>query len=144
MHMSEDIFEVKNELEKQLLDAINGDLSSDEFMTQLFTAQVFMPVQDETSEIKGFQRSTSASPMVIQDEEGSNVLVLFTSPERAKPFVKDFPAFGGGLLADFKWVLERMDTCMAIVVNPGWEVGMDLDPNTVGQMMQRLASAKAN
>ncbi|TCV88981.1 SseB family protein [Sulfurirhabdus autotrophica] len=142
--MSEDIFEVKNELEKQLLDAINGDLSSDEFMTQLFTAQVFMPVKDEANEIKGFQRSTSASPMVIQDEDGSNVLVLFTSPDRAKPFVKDFPAFGGGLLADFKWVLERMDTCMAIAVNPGWEVGMDLDPNTVGQMMQRLASVKAN
>ena len=144
MHMSEEIFEVKNELEKQLLDAINGEVSSDAFMAQLFTAQVFMPVQDEQSEIKGFQRSTSARPMVIQDEEGSNVLVLFTSPERAKPFVKDFPAFGGGLLADFKWVLERMDTCMAIVVNPGWEVGIDLDPNAVGQMMQRLASTKVN
>ena len=139
--MTEAVFEVKNELERQLLAAMSGELSSDAFMQVLFDSQVFLPVQDESSPIKGLQRSTHARPMVIQDEEGDNMLVLFTSPERAKPFIKDFPDFGGGLLTEFKWVLERMESGMAIVVNPGWEVGIDIEPETVGQMIQSLADS---
>jgi len=139
--MSDASFEVKNELEKHLLDAMSGDLSSEAFMQTLFEAQIFMPVQDDSSQIKGLQRSTHARPLIIQDEEGENAMVLFTSPERAKPFVKDFPDYGGGLLTEFKWVLERMDSGMAIVVNPGWEVGIDIEPETVSQMIQALSDS---
>jgi len=139
--MSDAAFEVKNELEKHLVDAMSGELSSEAFMQTLFEAQIFMPVQDDTSQIKGLQRSTHARPLVIQDEEGENVMVLFTSPERAKTFVQEFPDYGGGLLTEFKWVLERMDGGMAIVVNPGWEVGIDIEPETVSQMIQALADS---
>ena len=139
--MTDAVFEVKNELDRQLLAAMTGELSSDAFMQALFDAQVFLPVQDENSPIKGFQRSMNARPLVIQDEEGASVLVLFTSPERAKPFLKDFPDFGGGLLTEFKWVLERMESGVSIVVNPGWDVGIDIEPETVGQMIQRLADS---
>ena len=139
--MSDAAFEIKNELEKHLVDAISGELSSDAFMQTLFEAQIFMPVQDDSSQIKGFQNSTHARPLIIQGEDGGNVMVLFTSPERAKSFVQEFPDYGGGLLTEFKWVLERMDGGMAIVVNPGMEVGIDIEPETVRQMIQALADS---
>lgn len=141
--MSDETFEPKNELEQRLLAAANGEISSEELIGGLLDAQVFMPVEDEDSGIIGFQRSTYARPLVVQAEEGVHVLVLFSSPERAKPVVEEFPKFGGGLLADFRWVLERIDAGAGVTINPGWEVGIDLDPETVEQLAQELLAEKA-
>ena len=138
--MSEQAFEPKNELERQLLAAMMEEIASDQFMEDLMAAQVFMPIQDEDTGITGFQRSTKATPLVVQDVSGLSALVLFTSPERSLGFVKDYPDFNGGLLTEFTWVLERMELGMAIVVNPGQEVGIDIEPETVSQMMVDLAS----
>jgi hypothetical protein len=138
--MSEQVFEPKNELERQLLAAMMEEISSEQFMDDLMAAQIFMPVQDDDSGIIGFQRSTKATPLVVQDASGLSALVLFTSPERALAFVKDYPGFNGGLLTEFTWVLERMEQGMAIVVNPGLEIGIDIEPETVSRMMMDLAS----
>ena len=107
--MSEQILEAKNELEHKLLAAINGELSSDDFMQVLLTQQIFIPIKDDReSGIQGLQLTTKATPLVIEDENGQNILVLFTSPDRAKEFLVDVPGYGGGLLADFPWIVERI------------------------------------
>jgi len=142
--MNDEIFEPKNELEHRLLAAANGDISSEELIDGLLDAQVFMPVEDEDTGIKGFQRTTTARPLVVQAEEGVHVLVLFSSPERAKLVVEEFPKFGGGLLTDFRWVLERIDVGAGVTINPGWDVGIDLDPETVEQLAQELAAEKTS
>ena len=140
---TQEIFEPKNDLEHKLLAAANGEMSSEELIAGLLDAQVFMPVEDEDIEIKGFQRSTYARPLVVQAEEGVHVLVLFSSPERAKVVVQEFPKFGGGLLAEFRWVLERIDAGAGVTINPGWEIGIDLDPETIAQLAQELLVEKA-
>lgn len=138
--MSETHDEARNELEKKLQAAIEGVLDSEDFMRELMTQQVFIPVQDEPeSGIANFQRSTRATPLVVQDEDGRNILVLFTSPERAREFLADMPGFGGGLLADFSWILERMEPGFAIAVNPGLEFGMDIEPEDVTHMLELQA-----
>lgn len=138
--------EVKNELERKLLAAINGDLPSDDFMNELLTQQVFIPIKDDReSGIQGLQLTTKATPLVVQDEAGGNILVLFTSPERAKEFLADVPGYSGGLLADFAWIVERMEPGFAIAVNPGIELGMDIEPEHVTAMIEILAArSKAN
>lgn len=138
--MAEDAFEAKNELEARLLAAMNGELVAEDFMRELMTQQIFIPIKDDPdSGIKGFQRTTKATPLVVQDEDGQNILVLFTSPERAKEFLAEMPGYGGGLLADFAWIVERMEPGFAIVVNPGLEFGMDISPEDVAQMLGLLA-----
>ena len=77
---------------------------------------------------------------MIQDDDGLNTLVLFTSPDRAKEFLADVPGYGGGLLADFAWIVERMEPGFAIAVNPGLELGMDIEPDNVTQMLELLAA----
>lgn len=136
--MEQEAFEPKNELERRLLSAMAGEISGEIFLQEFMDAQVFMPVSDETDQIKGFQRSTRAKPLVIENEEGVPVLVLFTSPERAKPFLAQVPGYGGGLLTEFSWVLARLEADLAVVVNPGWEVGIDIEPDTLKGMRQRL------
>ncbi|MBI5462157.1 MAG: SseB family protein [Gammaproteobacteria bacterium] len=130
-------FTPHNELEQQLIAAQEGSIPGDDFMHYLLTAQVFMPVQDETHAIKGFQRSDKAVPLTLETEDGMQVVVLFSSPERAKPFLVDYPGYTGGLLTEFKWVLERMGSGYGVAVNPGWSVGIDMDPDMIDQMVGR-------
>ncbi len=133
--------EAKNELEEKLLAAINGELPGEDFMNELLTQQIFIPIKDDKdSGIKGFQHSTRATPLIVQDEAGRNTLVLFTSPDRAKEFLVDVPGYSGGLLADFSWIVERMEPGFAIAVNPGLELGMDIEPEDVTQMLELLAA----
>jgi hypothetical protein len=138
--MPDENFSPHNELEKRLIDLVNGALSERDFVNALMLEQVFMPVRDEKSAIKGFQKSTRATPLVVADEDDTPVLFLFTSPERAKPWVAEYPDFSGGLLAEFSWVLERVDPGAGIALNPGWEVGFDLDAATVSQLKQTVAA----
>lgn len=129
--------QLRNELERQLFAAQMGETPSEVFLEQLVAAQVFMPVRDDSRPL-GIQRSQRAQPLVVQDASGLSVLVLFTSPERAKSFLEPYPDFRGGLLTEFKWILERMEPGFGIVINPGDELGLDLEPDLVEQLIASL------
>lgn len=136
-----DVSQLRNDLERQLYAAQAGETPSEVFMKQLVEAQIFMPVQDDNA-IGGIQRSTKARPLVVQGPDGLSALVLFTSPERAKPFLEHYPDFRGGLLTEFKWILERMEDGFGIVINPGDDLGIDLEPELVKQLAQSMAMNK--
>jgi len=131
--MVSEAFIPKNELEKKLLAAWEGSLSGDEFMQELLVSEVFMPIEDDEV-MPGVQRSSRAQPLVIEAEDGTKVIAVFTSPDRAKPFLKDFPHYGGGLLTEFKWVLEKMGAGHGVALNPGYEVGFDMEPEMLSQL----------
>lgn len=131
-----DVFEPRNDIETKLLAAQEGKLDAEEFMKELLDAQLFLPVRDDSS-IGNFQRSTRAQPLSLDAEDGSKVLVLFTSPERAKEFLKDYPGYTGGILTDLPWLFEHMGVGFGIVLNPGWGVGLDLEPQEVEQLAGR-------
>jgi len=139
----EQTFTAHNELETKLVAAQQGQLDSEVFMQELLDAQIFMPVEDEPNQIQGFQRSTKANPLTLESEDGVNVLVLFTSPERAKGFLEDFPAYRGGLLTEFSWVLARIGSGVGVSINPGMEFGIDLDPHTVEHLIH-INNARAD
>lgn len=128
-----DSFESRNELEKNLLAAQEGTMQSEDFMTYLMDAQVFMPVKDSIG-IEGFTSSDKAVPITLKSEDNVEVLILFSSPDRSKTFMQDFPGYDGGLLAEFKWVLERVGGSVGISINPDWPVGFDLEPEMVQQL----------
>ena len=130
-----DTFEARNELEEKLMAAQEGQLPEADFMQYLMDTQVFIPVKDSIG-IEGFTSSDKAVPLTLKTEDGVEILILFTSPERAKIFLQDYPGFQGGLLVEFKWVLERTGTGIGISINPDWPVGMDLEPETVKQLRE--------
>lgn len=140
--MSDEPFDPKNEFEQKLVAAADGGLTMDALIAGMLDEQVFMPIADEESQIKGFQKSTSARPLVIQDEEGTHVLVLFSSPDRARIIKDEFPGFGGGLLADLRWVLERIDDGAGVTINPGWDIGIDLEPEVVSDLKRQAEATK--
>lgn len=134
--------EARNELEAKILEAQEGRITSDDLLQALMGSQVFMPVQDEKAPVLNVQRSTRAQPLVLSAEEGTPILVLFSSPERAKPFLVDYPGFTGGILESFKWVLQNMGSGYGIMLNPDSEVGFDMEPETVQDLIRQLAAGE--
>jgi len=128
----------RNDLEALLLEMQAGGLEPESFAKRLLDLQVFMPVKDEKHKIAGFQMSTRADPLVVEDEEGNRILVLFSVPERAKDFLAEQPGYGGGLVTEFSWVLRRMGEGIGIAINPGEEPGMDFDPDMVAMLAALL------
>jgi len=118
--------DLKNEAEKLLSKAMAGEIDTAAFMTELMETQIFMPIHDK-HEIAGLQSSDKAKPLTLEDETGAKILILFTSPDRAKAFVKDFPGYGGGLLTDLKWIMEKLGGGFGISINPGHDLGIDLE-----------------
>ena len=128
----------RNELEALLLEFDGGRLGPEEFARRLLDAQVFLPVKDEKHAIAGFQASTKAEPLVVEDGEGNSILVLFSSPDRARDFLAAFPGYGGGMLTEFAWILRRMGSGISIAINPEQTPGFDLDPEMVAMVAALL------
>ncbi|QEP43833.1 SseB family protein [Ectothiorhodospiraceae bacterium BW-2] len=127
-------------LEESLLALTQGTLEDEQFMHSLLNSELFMPIHDE-DKIGGLQRSQIAKPLTITSDEGYDILILFTAPERGKAFLANYPGYEGGLLAEASWILERVGSGVAISINPGLEIGIDLEPMLVEQL---VATVKAN
>lgn len=133
----------KNDLETLLTELHAGSIDPEAFGERLLDLQVFMPVKDEKHAIAGFQRSTQAEPLILEADDGTAVLVLFSSPERAKNFMSDFPGYSGGLLTEFSWVLRRMAEDVGIALNPDMELGMDFDTDMIALLHALLPAESA-
>jgi hypothetical protein len=128
----------RNDVERLLMEMRHGAIDPEAFAKQLIDLEVFMPVKDDKHRIAGFQTSTKAEPLVVEDEDGNRVLITFSSPERAKAFVAEFPGFTGGLLTEMSWIVRRMGENMALSLNPGEELGYDFDPDMVAMLASVL------
>ena len=124
----------------QLLNqAIEGQIEVDVFMSQLLETQIFMPVTDpaegEGDTPAGFQKTDKAVPLTLETEDGFSVMILFSDPQQSKTFLKEFPEYTGGFIAEVPWMLERLGEGMGFSLNPGLENGIDFDPETVRQLL---------
>lgn len=136
--MNDTDFEPRNDIERLLVDLLEGRVEPEEFAHRIMDMQVFMPVKDEKHQIAGFQRSTQAEPLILEDDDGNRALIAFTGPDRAKDFLAAFPDYGGGLLTELSWVVRRMSADLAIALNPGMDAGFDFDPGMVAMLAALL------
>ena len=128
----------RNDVERLLMEMQRGELDPETFARRLVDSEIFMPVKDDRHQIAGFQTSTKAEPLVVEDDEGNRVLVTFSSPERAKAFLAEFPGFSGGLLTEMTWLLRRMGEDMGLAINPGEDLGFDFDADMVAMLVAVL------
>lgn len=126
------------ELEILIAAAQHGTIDEEQFFTALLDAQVFMPILDRHA-IGGFQDSSAAQPLVLESEEGSQVVPLFTTPDQARGFLQHYPGYEGGLLADFRWVIERIGSGIGISMNPGLDTGFDLEAEMLDALRDTTA-----
>ena len=53
--------------------------------------------------------------------------MLFTSPERAKSRVRDFPGYWAGPVTELSWVVGKLGIGCAVALNPAQPHGMDFE-----------------
>ena len=131
-------FEPRNDVETLLVEMLSGAVEPEDFANRLLDLQVFMPVRDEKHQIAGFQLSTKAEPLVLENDDGNRAMIIFTAPERSKDFMADFPNYSGGLLTEFSWILRRMSADLSIALNPGMDVVFYFDPGMVALLAALL------
>ncbi len=138
-----------SDVEQNLAQLLRGAMEVGVFMEQFLAGQLFMPVKDpepstdqaQQPAIAGFMRdSDRAIPLVLSNpgeepEERFETLILFTRPDISKTFLQDFPEYTGGFIAEVPWILERLADGMGISINPGEEIGIDFDPQTMRQLV---------
>ncbi len=130
-------FKPMNEIEKQLVAAQEGRIDGETFMAELLKSELFMPILEKGSQVDNLQTSNTAHPLTLEDEEQNQVVVLFTSPERGKAFLQEYPGYQGGLLAEFTWILEKVGSGLGLTINPGWENGFDMSPEMLQQLTDK-------
>jgi hypothetical protein len=134
--------QARNDLEQLLGEVLDESIGPEDFAARILDQQVFMPVRDEKHQIAGFQRSTQAEPLVLEDDDGNRALIIFSAPEHAKAFLAEFEGYSGGLLTEFSWILQRMGGDIGIALNPGMDLGFDFDPGMVAMLCALLPEAQ--
>lgn len=138
--MSTEAFAPRNDLERRLAAAQARDVSPEAFLDTLPASEVFMPVRDD-DRIKEFPRSTRTVPLSPTDDAGTPTLILFSSPERARDFAKEFPGYEGGLRTEFTRVLSKMGSGCTMALNAGGEAGFDMPAPPVAELAGRVGPA---
>lgn len=128
-------FAPKNDIEHKLVDAQEGRLTSEDFMQALLDATMFLPVYDDR--VGDIPHSGKAQPISIELEDSTPIMVVFTSPERARDFLDQAPGQSSGILESFRWIVEHAGSGVGISVNPGWDFGLDIEAEIVAQLSQR-------
>lgn len=82
----------------------------------------------------------TARPLTLNSPNGFAVMALFTTHEKAAPWVQQAPAHVHALFVDFAWIVRGLAPRVGLVINPGDALGLELQPETA----QKLAAAARN
>jgi hypothetical protein len=125
-------FHPSNELEHALVQAQAREMSVDDFFARLLASQVAILLDRKVPQ-SGWHNGIS--PLVlVSPRAGNNVLAVFTSVERATPMSQNSKTHKYALLVDFRWVLKGTTPGLGVVVNPGWPVGVEIEPARVVEL----------
>jgi hypothetical protein len=124
-------FQPSNELEHALVQAQARTMHVDDFFARLLASQVALLLDKEVPE-SGW--ANSISPLVLLSPRGGNVLAVFTGVGRATPAAQKSNSHKYALLVDFRWVLKGVGPGVGVVVNPGWPVGVEIEPARVVEL----------
>jgi hypothetical protein len=106
-------------------------MSVDDFFARLLASQAVLLLDKEVPE-SGWDNGIS--PLVLVSPRGGNVLAIFTSVERATPMSQNSNTHKYALLVDFRWILKGVTPGLGIAVNPGWGVGLEIEPARVAEL----------
>lgn len=127
-----------NDLEARLLQAQEGTLSPADFLDSLLNEKIFVLVDKEIPE--GGEWDESITPLVLTNDANEPMFAVFSATERAVGWSEQVPAFENALHLDFRWLLGGIADGVGIVLNPGFDVGMEMIPDAVAQLKQRAAA----
>jgi hypothetical protein len=132
-------FTPNNLLEEKLLALYRKEIKIIEFLEMLLDLQVII-LADRDVDISG--PSMDFNPLAITSPMGFDVLVAFSSLERAKAALSHYPGYRFALEVDTKWFLLGAYQNAGLALNPGWPFGFELPPEALQQVLVRFGVKK--
>jgi len=117
-----------NVLEELIIRATSEPALRPELITTLLRSRVAVPLN------KGLENGVLPAdfkPMTLNGPQGFPVLAVFTSPDKAAPWLKEQPEFQHSLVTEFNWALKITRPPFGIAVNPGYKHSVVLSPAEV-------------
>ena len=127
-----------NALEELIIRATSEPAVRSELITVLLGSRVAVPLN------KGLENGVLPAdfkPMTLNAPQGFPVLAVFTSPDKAAPWLKQQPAFQHSLVTQFNWALKITRPPFGIAVNPGYKHSVVLSPAEVEGLAASVRSA---
>ena len=128
-------FEPLNELEVRLLQAQDGTLQAPEFLDSLLADQVFVLLDKPVGPDADWDESIN--PLVLTSEGDEPMFAIFSAVERASAWSEQLPQFENALQVEMRWLLSAISDGVGIVLNPGYDIGMEMIPDAITQLKQR-------
>ncbi len=129
--ISKDAFQPKNTLEEVLLSVAGASAHIPVFIELLRKSQIFAP---SPAAPEALQQGKGFALLVFDHPEHGKMVALFTSADRLAPVAELFRAAQSALLVEFTWVLGAMPQELGIVINPGWEVGLEMPSDGLAKL----------
>jgi hypothetical protein len=132
------VFQPVNDLERVLLRAKGGWIPVPEFVDEMLRSKVVLLIDREVGP-EGWDNT--ANPLVLATHEGGPGVCIFTSMERPGVWLDRFPEFQYGLTVEFGWFVRGVQPGTAVLVNPGWDEGLIIRPDTVQELRRAVQAA---
>ncbi|GAB3063532.1 SseB family protein [Stenotrophomonas tumulicola] len=128
-------FEPLNDLEVRLVQAQDGTLQAPEFLDSLLSDQVFVLLDKPVGPDADWDESIN--PLVLTSEADEPMFAVFSAIERAGMWSDQLPQFENALQVEVRWLLGAISDGVGLVLNPGFDIGMEMIPDAVVQLKQR-------
>lgn len=125
-------------LESKLQSARQGQCSTPELFEEMLASQIIVLLDKPIAEDGRWD--PTARPLTLNSPNGFAVMAIFTTHEKAAPWVQQAPAHVHALFVDFAWIVRGLAPQVGLVINPGDALGLELQPETA----QKLAVAARN
>lgn len=120
-----------NSLEELLVRAAEAPELRSQLVSALRRSRVAIPLN------KGLQDgelAPDAKPLTLNAPQGFPVLAVFTSPDKASPWLKQQPEFAHVLVTAFDWAVNITKPPFGIALNPGYKYSLALSPGEVAAL----------
>jgi len=127
-----------NELERRLRAVVTGQTGIEPFIEELVRVQIFILVHGKPEPVP----PSTMRPLVLPSSQGFPGLCIFTSGDRSLPVQQKHGEFQAGLQVAFTWVLQATPADLGLVVNPGWDIAIELPPQGLARLRQDVDDGK--
>lgn len=126
--------ELLNELESQLARGRSEESGPVDVILALLNNEVFVLSRDEVKDESG-----SVEPLLLTNKEGGPMLAVFSHPSRVPEAYAETAPYALGLHGST--VIHSLGEDTGMVINPGHELGFEIDPEGVANIQRDFRPA---
>lgn len=127
-----------HQLEELLVRATSDPDARSTLVSALLDSRVAVPINRG---LENGELPSDFKPLTLNAKEGFPVIAVFTTPDKAAPWIRQQPAFQHSLVTGFLWVLNLARPPFGIALNPGYKYSLALTPAELEELAKDARSA---